>query len=238
MILSEARRIIERRALFWSTVAISTAVIAILIAVALSKDGDGGKPMLDDVVNASTVTTIMVILLGALAGSYDAANGIMRYLVMTGVPRWRLYLNRLAGFTVAALIACLPSLVLGLVAAAAISSKEPANLGDYATAAWGYLLIPIAFGLVSVAVGTLLRSNGGSIGVALTFYLGGTLIAGLVASYLNETLAGYLLPLAVTVLAALEGDEALPLYAAALAVVAWIGAFALAGAWRVHHDEY
>jgi len=238
VILSEVRRIVGRRGMFWSAVLISSALVALLAVLALTQDTGGGADLLADIRGSSLVATIMVILLGALTGSYDAVNGTMRYLVLTGVPRWRLYLNRLAGFVLAALAACLPSLLLGFVAAAAIPSRNPADLGDHAATAWTYLLTPVVFGLFGVAVGSLLRSNGGAIGLALSLYLGGYLLSQFVAHYVNETVAAYLLPDALAVVAFVDRGAVVPVYAAALAVLAWITVFASAGAWRVHHDEY
>ena len=51
----------------------------------------------------------MAVLVGALAGSYDTAQGTMRYLVMTGVPRRRLYLTRVLGTAIATIICCAPA---------------------------------------------------------------------------------------------------------------------------------
>jgi len=238
VILGEVRRIIGRRGMFWSAVLISSALVALLAVLALTQDTGGGADLLADIRGSSLVATIMVILLGALTGSYDAVNGTMRYLVLTGVPRWRLYLNRLAGFVLAALAAIVPSLLLGFAAAAVIPARNPSDLGDHAAAAWTYLLSPIVFGLFGVAVGSLLRSNGGAIGLALSFYLGGYVLSEFVAHYVNETVAAYLLPDALSVVAFLDSGAVVPVYAAALAVVVWLTAFAVAGAWRVHHDEY
>ena len=47
----------------------------------------------------------MAVLVGALAGSYDTAQGTMRYLVMTGVPRRRLYATRVLGTAISTLSA-------------------------------------------------------------------------------------------------------------------------------------
>ena len=42
----------------------------------------------------------------------------MRYLVMTGVPRWRLYLTRVLGTGIATVICCVPAVVLTIALAA------------------------------------------------------------------------------------------------------------------------
>ena len=71
-------------------------VIGVLVVVHELRPGRnpsiGGQPMLDGVGGAVwALGTVVAILLGALAGSYDVAQGTMRYLVLTGVGRLRLY---------------------------------------------------------------------------------------------------------------------------------------------------
>ena len=52
----------------------------------ISQSGDaGGTELLDAMDPISPSATLMAVLVGALAGSYDTAQGTMRYLVMTGV---------------------------------------------------------------------------------------------------------------------------------------------------------
>ena len=64
----------------------------IVIIVRLTQSGDaGGTELLDAADPMSIPATLMAVLVGALAGSYDTSQGTMRYLVMTGVPRRRLY---------------------------------------------------------------------------------------------------------------------------------------------------
>ena len=89
------------------------------------QDGDaGGTRLLDAMGPISLVATLMAVLVGALAGSYDTAQGTMRYLVMTGVPRRRLYATRVLGMAIATIICCLPAIALGIVAAYACRHSE------------------------------------------------------------------------------------------------------------------
>ena len=60
---------------------------------------------------------------------------------------------------------------------------------------------------MSVAVGSLLHSNGAAIGVSLGFSLGGGILTGLVGSYVSETLASYLLPAATDIVAQLDSTR-------------------------------
>jgi ABC-type transport system involved in multi-copper enzyme maturation permease subunit len=241
MLVAEVRRIAGRRGSYWSAIALGFAAVVLLIIFRLTGDEEpGGKLMLDAMGPISLVATIMTILFGALAGSYDTAQGTMRYLVMTGVPRRRLYATRLAGMAIATVISCAPAIALG-VAGAFLCRHSGANdpsLADVPGAVWAYLALPLVFGLVSVGVGSLLRSNGAAIGVSLAFALGGSVLTALFANYVSESAAGYLLPAAAPVVASLQGDSHISLGAAFAAVAVWLAAFVYAGLWRTLHDEY
>jgi ABC-type transport system involved in multi-copper enzyme maturation permease subunit len=241
MLASEVRRIVGRRGSFWSALLIGFGAVVLLISIRLTgKEDPGGTPMLDAMGPISIVATIMSVLVGALAGSYDTAQGTMRYLVMTGVPRRRLYANRVAGMVIATLIACAPAVVLGIAAAYVCrhgSLADPTFTDDLG-AVWAYVALPIVFGLVSLGVGSMLRSNGAAIGVALGFALGGTVLTGLAANFISETLASYLLPAATPVVASLQGNDQISLGAAFVSVAVWLAAFLAVGLLRTLRDEY
>jgi ABC-type transport system involved in multi-copper enzyme maturation permease subunit len=164
----------------------------------------------------------------------------MRYLVMTGVPRRRLYVTRVLGTAIVSVLICVPAVVLTIVAAYALrhSSFNDPSLSADLGAAWAYTANPLVFGLVSVAVGSLLHSNGAAIGIALGFSLGGAILTGLIGNYISETFASYLLPAATDIVAQVDRNAHVSLAAAFAAVLAWLLAFLGAGLWRVLHDEY
>src|SRR4029077_6159724 len=89
-------------------------------------------------------------------------------------------------------------------------------------ATWAYVANPLVFGLVSVAVGSLLHSNGAAIGVSLGFSLGGAILTGLIGHYLSMTLASYLLPAATDIAAQLDRHQDISLAAAFAAVLVWL----------------
>ena len=107
MLASEIRRIVGRRGSLLERVFVGFATVVIVIIVRLTQSGDaGGTELLDATDPMSIPATLMAVLVGALAGSYDTAQGTMRYLVMTGVPRRRLYAHRVLGTAIATIICC------------------------------------------------------------------------------------------------------------------------------------
>jgi ABC-type transport system involved in multi-copper enzyme maturation permease subunit len=241
MLAAELRRIVGRRGSYWSAIFIGFATVVTVIIVRLSQSGDaGGTELLDAADPMSVPATLMAVLVGALAGSYDTSQGTMRYLVMTGVPRWRLYSTRVLGTAIASVLCCVPAVVLMIAAAYGFrhSSFNDPSLSADLGAVWGYLANPLVFGLVSLGVGSLLHSNGAAIGVSLGFSLGGAILTGLIGNYVSETLADYLLPAATDIAAQLDRHQHIALASAFAAVAAWLLAFLGAGLWRVLRDEY
>jgi ABC-type transport system involved in multi-copper enzyme maturation permease subunit len=241
MLRAELLRIMRRRGSYWTACLLGLAAVATMIVVRLSQNAEpGGTDLLDAMDPISTPALLMAVIVAALAGSYDVAQGTMRYLVMTGVPRSRIYATRVAGTAIATALCCLPAIALALVAAYVCdhpSRHDPTLQADLG-AVWAYLANPLAFALVSLAVGTLLHSNGGAIGVALGLSLGGAIVTGLVSAYVSETLAAYLLPAAADIAAQFNHGEAISVPAAFAALAAWIVAFLGAGLWRMERDEY
>jgi ABC-type transport system involved in multi-copper enzyme maturation permease subunit len=241
MLAAEIRRIVGRRGSYWSAIFVGLATVVIVIIVRLTQSGDaGGTEFLDAADPMSVPATLMAVLVGALAGSYDTSQGTMRYLVMTGVPRWRLYGTRVLGTAIATVLCCVPAVVLIVAGAYALrhSSFSDPTLSADLGAAWAYIANPLVFGLVSVAVGSLLHSNGAAIGVSLGFSLGGAILTGLIGNYISESFADYLLPAATDIAAQLDRNQHIPLAAAFAAIIAWLVAFLGAGLWRVLRDEY
>src|SRR4051812_42426313 len=241
MLASEIRRITGRRGSFWSAVFVSLAAVVIMLIVRISQSGDaGGNELLEAADPISIVATLMAVLVGALAGSYDTTNGTMRYLVMTGVPRRRLYVNRALGTLISTALFCVPAMLVLIISAYVLrhdAFNDP-TFSSVVGAVWAYLANPLVYGLVSMAVGSLLNSNGAAIGVSLGFALGGGILTGVVDAYVSETLASYLLPAATDIAAQLRHDDHISLGVAFVVVAAWVAAFLGAGLWRVLHDEY
>ena len=246
MILATLRTIIGRRGSFFG--AAGTALGAVILTIVIVyvvhvRDTEefasaGGRPLLD----ATTAVLVLVgvviaIVLGALAGSYDVAQGTMRYLLLAGPSRWSIYASRVAAVLLAGWLVLLPALIVALIASAVLptASQDTMSATNIGSSVWNVLLLSGTYALISMGIGSLLRSNGAAIAIALVINIGVAPALALVSSW-NQTLGDLALP---AVLGELGGsDTSLPLALAAVAVVAWLALFLGAGWWRVSRDEY
>jgi ABC-type transport system involved in multi-copper enzyme maturation permease subunit len=231
----ELRRITGRRGSFYGVMAFATVIALIGLVTHGVKDENNWSNILGiPLVFGSTI-------IGALAGSYDAAQGTMRYLVLTGEPRWRLVAIRVPALLITIILF---SLIACVMCAISMSSDHQPTVG-IARAIGGSLLFAAVWGTVSMTVGTLLRSNGAGIAVALVLFLVGSLLTGFVHDHVWSTAGNYLLP-SVTSIVAQFGhvtssggpDFKAPYAAALVALVIWIAAFVGVAILRVERDEY
>ncbi|HEY7178743.1 MAG TPA: hypothetical protein VH305_06170 [Gaiella sp.] len=240
------RTIVGRKGSFLGTAGVVLAAVivvgAVLVIVHSLRPGRnpsiGGQPMLDGVSGAVWLLGgVGAIVIGALAGSYDVAQGTMRYLVLTGVRRIGLYVARTVALVAAVLLALLPALALGLALVFLLPHEREADVkaSEVGDVVWTCLLWPIVFAVIAMGIGSLLRSNGAAVAISLFFAFAAAPLLGLVSAA-SETLGDLML------LPALDrvtgGDDGAPLAAAAAAVVVWVAVFWSAGALRVTRDEY
>ncbi len=234
----ELRRIVGRSGSFFGAMAVALA-IALLTAGLAPEEAQTGA------VWASVIGVPLVFgatVVSALEGSYDMSQGTMRYLVLTGVPRWRLVAIRVPAVLLAILLIALPSVLVGLAAMA--SAGEEA--GEIARGLGSGLTVALSWGLVAMAVGTLLQSNGAGIAVALVLYLAANVITAIVRSEVSEQVGDYLLPNVVSTVARFGGEVAdtvpdptgLSFVSALVALVIWLVAIVALAAARVERDEY
>jgi ABC-type transport system involved in multi-copper enzyme maturation permease subunit len=239
LIGAELRRVIGRRGSFYGSILFALIIMGITIAV---DDAQSGATAMERVATAGRYAGLLgVVVMGALAGSYDSANGTMRYLVLTGVPRWQLAVVRILGIMVAVLPMALLILVIAYVSSMGVGDGPSGKV--VGESLWAVLATLWTWGIVSVSIGMLMRSNGSAIAVSVVLFFGGGLITALVAEFISETLANYLLPTVFEQVAALikpGGDEDLALsLGAAFAVLAvWLIALSAAAIARVQRDEY
>ena len=246
MIRATLRTITGRRGSFYGGAAVVLAgvliVIAVVIVIHVLRPGrnpsTGGQPLFDGGwAVVLLVGTVVAILIGALAGSYDAAQGTMRYLVMTGATRGRVYAARTIAVMLAVCLALLPSTALVAAGALALphASSDAVALSDVGGFAWSIALFAGVFALISMGIGTLMRSNGAAIAISLVFAVGFTPLLVLI-EHVSQTLADLMLPNLLDRLTGADTGAAIPV--AALALLAWIGVFLAAGWLRVQRDEY
>jgi hypothetical protein len=240
------RTIVGRKGSFLGTAAVAlgavVVVAAVLVVVHTLRPGRnpsiGGQPMLDGLSGAVWLLGgVGAIVIGALAGSYDVAQGTMRYLVLTGVRRMALYASRTVALVAAVLLALGPALVVGLVLVFVLPSEseahvKPSEVGDVV---WTCLLWPTVFALIAMGIGSLLRSNGAAVAISLFFAFAAAPLLGLVHAA-SPTLGDLMLLPALDRITGADDGPALA--AAAVAVVVWVTAFWCAGAVRISRDEY
>ncbi len=217
-------------------------VVCVLLAVNELRPGRnpsiGGQPMLDGVGGIVWALGIVVaILVGSLAGSYDVAQGTMRYLVLTGAGRVRLYVVRTVALVAAVGLLLVPALALGTLAVFALPSEpgDEVRGSELADVVWTAVLWPLVFALIAMGIGALLRSNGPAIAISLLFAFAASPILTLVGAW-KETLGDLMLLPALDRLTGGESSVAIPL--ASLAVVVWVAGPLLLGLGRHLRDEY
>lgn len=198
----------------------------------------GGQGMLDGVAGALFLFGVVVaILIGSLAGSYDVAQGTMRYLVITGARRSQIYAARIVAVASAILLMLAVPVALGAIMAVALPHTEADAItpGELVAYVWTAALFAVVFGLISMGIGSLLRSNGPAIAISLVFSIGFTPLLLLLYS-LSDTLGDATLASSLDRISG--GNDGLPVAGAAVSVLIWVGAFLGIGAVRVQRDEY
>jgi ABC-type transport system involved in multi-copper enzyme maturation permease subunit len=246
VILATARTIVGRRGTFWSTVGLALlAVIAVAIVrtIVNARQPDlhpsiGGAIFVDNAGGFVFFVGILgSVLMGALAGSYDVAQGTMRYLVMTGVSRIRLYATRAVALVLCVYVALLPGIALMLVLALVLPKEkgDGIDVHDLLVTLWGIALFTGVYALISMGIGSLLRSNGAAITITLIINFALTPALFVIAVW-SEKVANLVLPAA---LGTLTGDDTEIGYGlATIAVLGWLALFLGGGFARIQRDEY
>lgn len=238
LIAYEVRRVIGRKGSFFGAMGVAAA-IAILVVVLASPE-DQTEDVWSQALGIPLVFGATVV--GALAGSYDAAQGTMRYLVLTGVPRWVLVAIRVPALIFVILLLSIPAVLIGAYA----MSTGDATGTEMARGLGGAVVYAAIWGVVSMVIGTLLRSNGAGIAVALVLFLAGNIVTAVVQANVSETVGDYLLPNVVSIFAlfghipedAPSEFVGLSWAASAVALVFWLIALAGLAIARVERDEY
>lgn len=247
MILATTRTIVGRKGTFFSTVGLAilgVIAVAVIRTIVNARDPEihpsiGGAIFVDQASGLIFFVGVLGgVLMGALAGSYDVAQGTMRYLVMTGVSRLRIYAARGIALVASVFVALVPGILLMLVLAVALPQVDGQGVDghDLLVALWAIALFAGVYALVSMGIGSLLRSNGAAITIALLINFALTPALFVIAIW-SEKVASLALPAA---LATLTGDDDSEIgYAlATVAVLAWLALFLGGGLARIERDEY
>ncbi len=240
------RTIVGRKGSFLGTIGVTLAAVVVVAVVLVIVHGlrpgrnpsIGGQPMLDGISGAVWLLGgVGAIVIGALAGSYDVAQGTMRYLVLTGVRRIGMYTARSGALIAAVLLALLPALALGLVLVFVLPSEpeDHVKASEVGDVVWTGLLWPVVFAVIAMGIGSLLRSNGAAVAISLFFAFAAAPLLGVVSAA-SQTLGNLMLLPALNRISG--GNNGAPIVAAAAAVVAWVALFWCAGAIRISRDEY
>lgn len=255
LLKAEVIRQTGRRGSFWGSMGFALVVAVILLIWAATT---GSKPSGSEIINnggglVGAVVIICSIIIAAIAGAYDVDQGTMRYLVLTGRPRWQLVSVRYLGFFCTLIIFSLPALLLVLIGALVFgTSGTPVPSGDPegSSAVWELFYMVwlggALYGILALSVGTFLKSNGVAIAVAIVLNFAGVLAAALIWEFVSHAGGDLFYPIlvgaAVTREAQTAGPDgnasALSLGTELSVLVIWVVALVGAAIYRVQRAEY
>lgn len=241
--LADLRRMFKRRGLILAGI-LAPAVIALGIAVTFevlhivnpTKHPDaGGRDLLELATATSLVSMIFGTVIGAMFGAEDVANGTLRYILLTGCSRLRLFLIRVPLVAIVAIVVALPALLILIIAAFVLPHPNVAapSAGDIWTQPLGLLVNVAVFSLIAYGIGVIIRSTGGAIAVALGLNLVGLNLISSITLVLPSA-EQWLLNPAITRIT-VGGDSSILI--ALLATIVWVGVFLAIGLARALRTE-
>jgi ABC-type transport system involved in multi-copper enzyme maturation permease subunit len=238
LIKAELRRILGRRGSAWgSAIVIGLFALGDVVWALVASNPTAETAIVDGGGLVAVIVILCSIILGATAGSYDVDKGTMRYLVLTGVSRWKLALVRIPGLIIAIVLVSFPGIALVLLAGliAGGGGATAGNVFDVFYLAWTG---GIMYGLLSLAIGTFLKSNGVAIAVAILVNFIGAQISFLIADHVSEGLGHLFFSTASEIV--LDRDTAGPIsLGLAIAVlITWLVVLLGAATLRVQRAEY
>lgn len=243
MVSAELRKITGRRAVLWGAIVAQLLVFAGILAnravqAARGGLGDGGLGGQAWVLQGGLlVTLVAAAVIGAQTGAYDSANGTLRFLLLSGRSRSALFAARVVAFLIAVVVVLAPSAALFAVGAYVLprGAETAPAAGAALTYLWSGLLDAWVYGLIALAIGAVLRSNGPAIAIALPLNLVAFPLLLQVSGTWDPRLVEFLLPVALGRLG-LGGETSAAV--ALVAVLLWVGVFLTAGVWRTTSAEY
>ncbi len=240
---AELGRMLRRRGLIITAAAIPAAVV-VVFAIIYIKIYSHSQPqssisnvqsMLAAADLVAYVLPISATLIGATLGAEDTTNGTLRYILLTGFSRIRLYLMRLPIVTIVGILISLPALLLLIIAAVVLPPEGTPSIS--ASDPWQLFLLFAAtttvYGLIAYGIGTAIRSTGGAIAVALGLNIVGLNLVRAIAFW-QPSIEDWMLPVALARVT--EGGDT-SIGVALLALLIWCGAFLVVGLARALRTE-
>lgn len=241
---AEFRRQVGRKGSFFGAMAFVTLFAVGHLVWAILSDNDTKFGVLDVGTGMTMFVGILAaIVVGATAGSYDASQGTMRYLVLTGRPRWQLVIIRPIVLFATIALFTLPALLLTLITTALAPSGASTGGEMYFDLFWAVWVGAWIFGVLSLAIGTFLNSSGVAIAVAIVLNISGLILTGLIYDNVSEDLAKAFYPVVAGAVIDREASsgpdgESYSLAASSVILFIWISAL-IGAAWaRVQRAEY
>ncbi len=239
---AEFKRQIGRKGSFYgSMVWVGLFGLGVLIWAIVSSTSTGDVAVESGTGLITFAVILAAIVVGATAGSYDVAEGTMRYLVLTGRPRWQLVIVRVLALPVTVTLIALPAIGLTLLASSIAGGVAPSGTEVF-DLFYSPLMSGLLYGILSLAIGMFLKSNGVAIAVAVVLNFAGLLIAGLIYEFVSRDLANGFFPIVASVVIEREAttgaDETLSLGTSIVILIVWLVALVGASLGRVQRAEY
>ena len=240
---ADLRRMLRRRGLVMTGL-LAPAGIALAIAATVQilhvvnpteHPIAGGEALLDLAAFVTLVSMVFGTVIGAMFGAEDVANGTLRYILLTGCSRLRLYLIRIPLVALVAIAVGLPALVILIVGAFVLPhAGVPGPSGSAILEQLLILIITVGvYELIAYGIGSAIRSTGGAIAVALGLNLVGLNLIGTITLVLPSA-EPWLLNSAISRVT-VGGDTSLAV--AVLAIVVWVAVFLALGLVRALRTE-
>jgi ABC-2 type transport system permease protein len=240
---ADLRRMLHRRGLvltgLLAPALLAVAIIGIREALHIVNPAEhpiaGGPDLLAFATFVTLVSVVFGTVIGAIFGAEDVAGGTLRYILLTGCSRLRLYLVRVPLVALVALLVALPGLVLMIVGAFVLphAGAPSPTMGEVWEQVLGLLVNVTVFALLAYGIGVAIRSTGGAIAVALGLNLVGLNLLSAITLLVPASEQWLLTPALTRVVSGGESSILIAL----LTTVIWVGVFLSVGLVRALRTE-
>ncbi|MEI6626621.1 MAG: hypothetical protein WCO40_09770 [Thermoleophilia bacterium] len=240
---ADLRRMLARRGLILTSVIVPVAIVLVLVGVRIFLHSHnpvahttvGGETLFAFVSIIGIVSVVFGTVIGAMFGAEDVTSGTLRYILLTGFSRLRLFVTRIPVLAIVAVGVALPAFVLLLIAALVLPhAGEPGvTAGDGGRLLLSLVLNVGIYALIAYGIGVAIRSTGGAIAVALGLNLIGISLFNLITLAVPGV-KPWLLDNALTRVTD-GGDTSIAI--AIVALIVWPAAFLAVGLVRALRTE-